>query len=81
MAKEFNRKLKEFGFFLIAIKAGCLEAFKNNANMFFVFLHAVRPDDYVIQVNMADLANVFAERGCDPPLLDRGGVSQALWHD
>jgi hypothetical protein len=79
-AEEINFMTKEFGFPFVTIQAIAFQGIKDEAHIFIMLLHSLRPDNNVIQVNMADLAYKFTKCRCNSALLYSGHVSQSLRH-
>jgi hypothetical protein len=51
------------------------------SNIVLMFLQHLRPDDDIIEVYMANLANEVTKGGRHPSLMRRGSISHIHWHD
>jgi len=56
------------------------ESLKDGSNIFLVFINRLRPNDYVVQVYVAELSNMLLQSKRHTPLVGGWGVTATHWH-
>jgi hypothetical protein len=60
VSEETQFSGEEVGLHLVAVDTGFAEGLENRGTVLFVLLKGLGPDDNVVEVHMANLANVFS---------------------
>ena len=81
VAQEVDFRAKEFGLFWIAVKMGVLQGLQDHADIANMFFHSLRPNYDVVQVDMADFANMFAKNQGDTALMYGKCIFQTHRHN
>jgi hypothetical protein len=81
MAKEFNFVLEEYTFLFIEVQTVFLEMGENHFNMSLMFLNQIRPNHYIIQVDVAKFPYIIRKSSCHAALINWRRVVESYRHN